>query len=144
MRLSVLRTATLFLIIVLSSCLFSCQKPKEGKAVVINQEFAVNKVSEYGFEVTARGEIQNVGEVDLKNVVVTGNCGSCGQIMIFDTWFISDVPKTADEKNVINYLSVGAKAEFSFSGVAMYMSKGSPQAMPENLEIKIVSFEPAT
>ena len=146
MRFPVLRISTIGLLIALCPCLFSCQKPKEAKAVVTKQEFAVSKVSEHGFEVKAKGEIQNIGEADLKNIKVTGHCPSCGQSLIFGTWYISDIPKTEAEQDIISYLPVGGKAEFSFSGVAMFMSnnKEPPQTMPEKLEIEIISFEPAT
>jgi hypothetical protein len=146
MRFSILKIATSCLLIVLCAGLFACHKPKEAKVIVTKQEFSIHQVSDYGFEITAKGEIQNTGEVDLKNVVVTGQCPSCGESIVFGTWFISDINKTADEQDIINYLAVGAKAEFSFVGVAMYMSKTkeAPTTLPEKLEINIVSFEPVS
>jgi hypothetical protein len=146
MRFPDLRVSISSILFLLCVCLFSCQKPKEAKVVVTNQDFAIHKVSDLGFEVTAKGEIQNIGEVDLKNVVVTGHCTSCGESIVFGTWFISDINKTPEQQDVINYLSVGEKAEFSFVGVAMYMSKtkDAPSILPEKLEIKIVSYEPVS
>jgi hypothetical protein len=134
------------LLIFLCSCLLSCQKPKEAKVIVTDQEFAIERVTKRGFEITAKGEIQNIGEVDVKNIVVSGSCQSCGEIMLIGTWFISDIEKLPDEQDVINYLAVGQKADFSFTGVAMYVSndKKAPQTMPEKLETSIVSFEPAS
>jgi hypothetical protein len=135
-----------FLFIFVCSCFLSCQKPKEAKVIVTDKEFAIERVTERGFEVTAKGKIQNIGEVDVKNIVVTGHCPSCGEIILHGEWFISDIEKASDEQDVINYLAVGQKSDFSFTGVAMYVSsdKQAPQFMPEKLEIKIVSFEPTT
>jgi hypothetical protein len=132
------------LLIFVCSCLLSCQKPKEAKVIVTNHEFAINRTTERGFEVTAKGEIQNVGEVDVKNIVVSGYCRSCGEIMIIGKWFISDIEKTSEEQDVINYLATGQKEDFSFIGVAIYVGydEQPPQFMPEKLEIDIVSFEP--
>ena len=146
MKTSNLKFGFSFLLIFVCSCFLSCQKPKEVKVIVTNQEFAINRATEWGFEITAKGEIQNVGEVDVKNIVVTGHCLSCGEIMLHGEWFISDIEKTSDEQDVINYLAVGQKSDFSFTGVAMYVSsdKQAPQFMPEKLEINIVSFEPTT
>lgn len=131
---------------VLCVCLLACQKPKEAKVIVTKQEFAVNQVSGIGYEATAKGEVQNTGEVDLKNIVVTAHCLSCPENMIMDTWFVSNIKKAADEQAVINYLPVGAKAEFSFVGVAMFMTKNKqpPQTLPDKLQVEIVSFEPAS
>lgn len=147
MKLSYLKPSIWCLFLCLCACLVSCQgKPKTAKVIVTKQEFAIHRVSDIGFEITAKGEIQNTGEVGLKNIVVTGHCKSCQESVIMDTWFISDIDKTADEKAVINYLPVGQKAEFFFVGMAMYVSKNKqpPQTMPEKLEVGIVSFEPAS
>jgi hypothetical protein len=134
------------LLIFLCSCLLACQKPKEAEVIVTSQEYAIDRVTEWGFEITAKGKIQNIGEVDVKNIVVTGGCQSCGESLLIGTWFISDIEKLPDEQDVINYLAVGQKADFSFTGVAMYVSndKQPPQTMPEKLETSVVSFEPAS
>lgn len=145
MKLSFFKTAIYGLLVILCVWASSCQKPKEAKVVVTEQEFSINRVSEWGFEITAKGKVKNIGEIDVKNVVVTGKCPFCQESIIFDTWYVSNIEKTADEQTVIHYLPVNEEADFSFVGIAMYMSKTKepPNVMPENLEIKIMSFEPA-
>ncbi len=80
----------------------------------------------------------------LKKVVVTGNCPSCPESMSWEGWFISDIDKTNEEEAIISYLVPGAEQAFDFGGVAMYMSRSgqAPEGMPDQMEIKVASFEP--
>ena len=61
------------ILFVLCSVLFSCSKPepKEAKLIVTQQEFTVRKLSEYAYTIDAKGKIKNVGEVEVKKVIVT-------------------------------------------------------------------------
>lgn len=136
----------LFLLIIggMIFCLVSCEKTKkEGKVIVSDQEFVMREDSETTFRIDARGKIRNVGDVDLKKVVVTGYCRSCGEIWIPGQWFVSDVEKLPEQKAEINYLPVGGESEFSFKRVAdMMLTAGQePPEMPEKLEVVVESFE---
>jgi hypothetical protein len=133
---------TAFLIIT-SSILFSCSKPKEGKVVISEQEFSIRKDAENSWVIDAKGKVKNAGEVDVKNVVVTGYCKSCGEVLVGGSWFISDLDKTPEQKDTIGYLPVGAEEEFNFKGVAYIMDQSgrTPETMPDKLECEIMSFE---
>lgn len=132
-------------------CLVSCEKPKkEGKVVVTEQEFFVraDKTNAYTEKtqpvmIDAEGKIRNVGEVDLKNVVVTGYCRSCDEFWIPGKWFVSDIEKVAEQQDVINYLAVGQESEVKFTRVADMLLKAGQEMpeLPEGLEIVIESFE---
>ncbi len=123
--------------------LSACKKPPEGKVVIKEPEFFIRQDAPHSWSIDARGKVQNVGDVDVRRIVVTGYCRSCGEMLVNGAWFISDLEKTADQKAVINYLAAGAEEEFTFREVAFLMDQTgtNPSGMPENLEIKIVSFE---
>jgi hypothetical protein len=124
-------------------CLISCEKKKEGKVIVTEQEFALRKDGTLSYSLDARGKVKNIGEVDVKKVVVTGYCRSCGEVILSGSWFVSDLEKTPDQKDIISYLTVGGEEAFSFQGIAFYYGQADdrPQSIPEDLEIVIQSFE---
>ena len=125
--------------------LFNCGKPKEGKVIISDQEFSIRQDSEYkrNWVIDAKGKVKNVGDADVKNVVVTGYCKSCQEAIISGTWFISNVDKMPHQKHTIGYLPVGAEEEFSFTEVALMMEQSgkTPDKMPDKMECKILSFE---
>jgi hypothetical protein len=135
------------LLFFLISCLWfvSCAEKKEGKVIVTDQEFSIRQDAEYNWVIDAKEKIRNVGEVDVKKVVVTGYCRSCSEIWSAGRWLISEnIEKSLEQKDVINYLTAGDEEEFSFREVAFYFRPGGPGPeglMPENLEIIIESFE---
>ncbi len=136
------------LLMILSVCLFSCEKPKQGKVVVSEYDFYIERVTKTGFVLCAKGKVKNVGEVDVKKVVVTGNCLSCTEIIRYDgSWIHSpDAEKTAEQQPVINYIPIGEEKEFMIENIAYAgtTSRQKPENIPENLEIIVVSFETAS
>ena len=124
-------------------CLVSCEKKKEGKVIVSEQEFSVRQDAEFNWVINATGKIRNVGEVDVKKVVVTGYCRSCGEILNAGVWTISDYEKTLVQKDVISYLPAGTEVEFSFKEVAFFFNQSGqgPESLPDKLEVVIESFE---
>lgn len=89
------------------------------------------------------GKVKNVGDVDVKNVVITGYCRSCGEATFSGKWFVSDVAKTLDQQDTISYLVAGSEEEFSFKEVAFCYGPVGFKApeKPDQLEIEIKSFE---
>lgn len=124
-------------------CFVSCAEKKEGKLVVSDQSFSIRKDGKIDWVVDARGKIRNVGEVNVKNVVVTAYCRSCGEVVKSGNWFISNLPKTPVQQDVINYLAAGQEAQFGFKEIAFYFDQGhlEPKSLPEKLEVVIESFE---
>ena len=138
---------TCCLVMVFSICLFSCEKPKQGKVVVSEYDFYIERVTKTGFELCAKGKVKNIGDVDVKKVAVTGNCLSCSEIIRYDgSWIYSlDTKKTAEQQPVINYIPIGEEKEFIISNIA-YCGTSSgqpPENFPEQVEVVIVSFETA-
>ena len=149
------------LLLILSVCLFSCDKPKQGKVIVSEYDFYIERVTKSGFELCAKGKVKNVGEVDVKNIAVTGNCLSCTDIYTYDgswvnpphmektaeqqpgTKFIPDMEKTTERQPVINYIPIGKEEEFIIKNIAYAPVKlnQSPKKIPEKLEVVVVSFE---
>jgi hypothetical protein len=131
------------IIIIAFSMLFSCSKPKEGKVTVSSQEFSIRNDSKNSWVIDAKGKVKNVGEVDVKNVVVTGYCRSCGEVFTNGVWYVSEYDKTPEQKDIIGYLPVGAEEEFNFTGVAFLpdQSGKGPDKLPDILECKVISFE---
>jgi len=131
---------------ILAICLIcvSCEKEKpKGKVIVTETEFMIRQDTDHSFVVDAKGKIKNIGTVDVKKVEVTGNCKSCGEVLVNGKWFITDYEKTPDQKDMISYLAVDSEEEFSFRGVAFLMEQGGnrPEALPEKLEVEVLSFE---
>jgi hypothetical protein len=90
---------------------------KKFLRIHFNRSFKKDSPNAYVMDAT--GKEKNVGEVDVKNVLVTGYCRSCGETLTPERWMVSDdIEKTADQKSLINYIPMGQEAEFSFRGVA--------------------------
>jgi len=125
-------------------CLLACGgEKKEGKVIVTESEFSVRRDGEKAFVIDARGKVRNVGDVDVKNVLVTGYCRSCIEMIKPGHWFISGAEKTEAQKDLLSYITVGAEEEFSFEEVAFIynMVDEAPESMPEEMEVVVKSFE---
>ena len=126
-------------------CFFGCAKEqKEANLQIVDSEFTIRQDSNLSYVLDAKGTIRNAGDVDVKNVRVTGYCRSCGTRIINAAWFVSDVEKMPNQMDVINYLAAGAQEDFEFEEVAFFSaSTGSeePQGVPEDVEIVIESYE---
>jgi hypothetical protein len=133
------------LLTAVSVCLFSCEKPKQGKVVVSQYELYTVRVSKSGFELCAKGKVKNVGAVDVKNVAITGNCLSCNEVYKYDgSWVISpDIEKSAEQQPVINYIPIGEEEEFIIKNIAYAPVKLNqlPKKIPEKIEVVVISFE---
>lgn len=144
MKISARLTVAVVALALLGMCLTGCaKKKKKGHVIVKNYKFVLRHDTKDSFAVDAEGTIQNDGDVDVKNVVVTGYCRSCGQMVVNGRWFVSDYAKTPDQKDVISYLPKGAQAKFKFKGVAFMMEQSGqkPASLPKKMEIVIESFE---
>jgi len=132
-------------LLMLFSFLTSCEKKKkEGKLIVSEQEFSLRQDTENTFTIDAKGKIKNVGDVDVKRVVVTGYCRSCGTRFGVGQWQTSpDIAKMPQQMDTIAYIAAGAEEPFKFTEVADYLLTAGEKApeMPEKLEVVIESFE---
>lgn len=135
----------IFFLTVVICCIQSCkEKIIEGKVVVTEKEFVIRRDSEYAYVIDGKGKVRNVGDVDVKRVVVTGNCLSCGTTLTAGAWMNSpDVDKTSEQMDIISYLKPGAEEGFSFRGIAYMYNKTPkmPESIPEKMEVVIESFE---
>jgi len=132
-----------FSLLMASLMIVSCGEKKQGKVVVTEENFVIRQDTDHSWVIDAKGKVENVGDVDVKQVVVTGFCKSCGEVLVNGKWFVSDYEKTPDQKDTISYLAVGDEEEFSFRGVAFLMDQSGkePQDPPEGLEVEVLSFE---
>lgn len=135
------RATIVFCLVIAAFCLISCEKKKEGKVIVTEQDFVLRQDGERSWTIDATGKVKNVGEVDVKKVVITGYCRSCGEVVTQGNWFVSDVEKMPHQKDTINYLATGDEEEFLFKEVVFYWGVDMPESIPEKLEIVIESFE---
>ncbi len=126
-----------------SLMIVSCGEKKQGKVIVTEEEFNIRQDTDHSWVIDAKGTVENVGDVDVKKVVVTGFCKSCGEVLVNGKWFVSDYEKTAEQKDTISYLAVGDDEDFSFRGIAFLMDQSGkePQKLPDGLEVEVVSFE---
>lgn len=138
----------LFLSCMFLVCLFACNNAEKketiGRTIISDVEYNIRQTHENSYVLDARGKIRNVGEVDLKNVVITGYCKSCILEFTSQHWFTSDCDKTENQKDAISYLPVGAEEEFSFEEIAFYFThvQTPPEKMPEEIEVVVESFDP--
>ncbi len=133
-----------FMLTILCMSIVSCEKEKiQGKLIITEQEFILTKDRENSFTIEAKGKVKNVGKVDVKRVVVTGYCRSCGEEWIPGRWFVSNIAKAPEQKDIIGYLAVGSEESFSFKEVADLLLTSGQEApeLPDNLEIVIESFD---
>lgn len=139
------RIIILILTVVMSLCLVSCTKEKkQGKVIITEQEFVLRQDRENSFTIDAKGKIKNVGEVDVKKVVVTGYCRSCGELWVMGKWIISpEIEKMPHQKDIISYIAVGGEESFHFEEITDLLLRSDQKTpeMPEKLEIVIESFE---
>jgi len=139
------RFLVIFIFLVIASLfMVSCGEKKQGKVTVTEHEFEIIKDSELGYSLNVKGKIKNTGEVDVKKVVVTGYCKSCGEIFTSGNWFVSDLEKTLDQQAMVNFLAPGEEVDFSFKGVAFYYIHAggeAPEVIPDKINIVIESFE---
>ena len=136
--------ATCLLLLGMAMIFSGCsQEKKEATLEITETEFVLRQDTNHSFVVDAKGKIRNSGDVDVKNVVVTGYCKSCGEVLINGKWFVSDYDKTPEQKDIISYLVAGAEEDFNFKGVAFYMDQSGtkPPGMPEDMQIVIDSYE---
>ena len=144
MRYSFHMTTVLLCLLASVFWLFSCEKKKEGKVVVTEKEFIIRSDSDHSYAIDATGKVKNVGEVDVKKVVVTGYCRSCGEAPIHNSWFVSRGIEKADvQKDTISYLAAGDEEDFSCKEISFCWGPAGFKApeKPEQLEIEIISFE---
>ncbi len=130
---------------ILVLCLVSCEKKKkQGKLEITGQEFVMRQDTENTFTIDAKGKIKNIGDADVKNVLVTGYCRSCTGAWGVGQWQASpDIDRMPQQTDTINYIVAGDEEPFSFTEVADYLLTGdrTKPDLPEKLEVVIVSFE---
>lgn len=123
---------------------FGCAKEKkQADLEITDYELSVHKEREgsNAYVIDAKGTVANVGEVDVKNVEVTGYCRTCGEQIINGEWFVSEYDKMAHQKDVISYLAAGAEEDFEFDEIAFYAAPegySKPEGVPEDHEFEIV------
>lgn len=144
MRLNIRMTLMIVVVLTVCLCLPACEKKKgEGKAEITDQQFTIRKNGDFNWTIDVAGTIRNTGSTDLKNVVVTGYCRSCGEILVGGVWYVSDIEKMPEQKDTINYIPAGAEEKFSFQDIAFYFdqTRKAPEILPEKLEVVVESFE---
>jgi hypothetical protein len=83
---------------------FSGGKSKTGKVIVTEQNFAIRKLSSHSYTIDTTGKAKNVGDSDLKNVIVTGKCSSCAVGMSPNHWTVVDEEESERSNIVIPHL----------------------------------------
>lgn len=143
-RLGRVGAASAAVVILLALLFGGCSKEqKTGKVRIVEEEVTLRQDGEIAFVLDGSGKVENVGEVDVKNLVVTGYCRSCQQVFVNGKWFISEVEKTPDQKDEIRYLAPGDKESFKFKGIAFYYSQSGekPQHYPEKIDFVVEAFD---
>jgi hypothetical protein len=123
--------------------MLDCSKQKEAKVVISDHEFSMRQLSKSAYTIDAKGKVKNMGEVDVKKVVVTGYCKSCFTGLSPGRWSASERERAPNEKCMINFIPAGGEADFYFTDVAVIYTTDSeaPKEMPEKMDVVVESFE---
>ena len=134
---------SLLCVCIVFSAGFACSEKKEGKVVVTQQDYSLRHDGKNSYSLDVTGKIKNVGETDLKNVMVTGYCRSCDEVVLQGRWFVNDLEKTPIQQDTLAYLAAGDEEAFNFKEVAYYWAEGAkaPDTIPEAIEVISESFE---
>lgn len=118
-------------------------EPKVGKVEITETSFFTEKDGKHSQSLNVTGKVKNVGSYDIKNIVITGECDSCNEIMVSGKWFATKEIKTDEQKSIISYLTAGAEEKFTFNDIAylLHPDAVSPENYPDELKVYIVSFE---
>ena len=119
---------------------------EDPEFAISNQEFFLVQDGPTLYKVNTRGTIENVGNVDVEDLVLTGDCPSCLYVYRQRQWWHADAPKNPDQKAFIDYLAAGQGADFEFEGLAFFPTGrggGPPEELPDEVEIIIESYEVA-
>ncbi len=132
-----------FILLLVIICLCACEKKEVGKVIVSETEYSLERDGKYTYSLNVNGKIKNIGNVDLKKVVITGYCKTCSEMMISGKWFVTQEVKTDDQKGEIGYIAAGKEEDFSFKDIAYYFTKTgeAPEAFPQDLKVVVESFE---
>jgi len=117
--------------------------PPEPQLLIANESFSIAMATERQYSVKATGTVRNVGDVDVRDLVVTGGCPSCSPTYRPGQWYLSEREKTDEEKAVIRYLGAGEQVDFEILGVAYFPTGGGegPDELPDEMEIYVMSYE---
>jgi hypothetical protein len=135
-------TAAILISMFILGCFSGCGGGKEADLEISDYEFYIEK-DKNDYVVNARGTVANKGDVDVRNLVITGYCKECSTSIVGNQWFVSDYEKMDHQKAVISHLASGASKNFEFSEVAYFSPRMGtvPEELPESLEISIESYE---
>ena len=116
--------------------------PPEPELLITNESFSIAMATERQYAVKATGTVRNVGEVDVRDLVITGGCPSCSPTYRHGQWYLSEREKADEETAVIRFLGAGEQADFEIIGVAYYPTGGGegPKEMPDEMEVYIMSY----
>lgn len=136
----------ILLCLLIPCCLTSCNKEKnQGTLKITEKEFSLEKDREkVSISLDAKGKIKNTSPYDIKNIVITGRCKSCSEVMRGGKWFVTQQVKSKKQKDTIRYLPAGDEKSYSFKGIAYFFKSDqaqAPETYPEDLEVYVESFE---
>lgn len=116
---------------------------QEAEFVISNTEFSIVDEGKRVYTVKATGTIRNIGNVDVRDLVISGDCPSCTQAYRQHGWYLTAVEKTEDQKDTIRFLGKGERTNFEFKGLAFFSAPGgaSPTEMPDELSVHVLSYE---
>lgn len=134
----------IFILLAGTAFLFSgcAEEAVDAELLISNEEFSITQTGVQGYEVYARGTVRNVGDVDVRDLTMVGDCPSCNAAFRQANWYKIEVEKTDDQKAVIRYLGKGERANFEVKGLAFFSTAGgaAPTELPTELKTEIISY----
>jgi len=117
-------------------------EPEEPEFVISDENFEIFQDGRHVYGVKVTGTIRNVGNVDVSDVVLTGECPSCSTSIRDGQWFLMEF-KRDEQKDFIRFLGRGERQDFSFEGLAYYRTGGGdpPDEMPGDVRVVVESYE---
>ncbi len=118
-------------------------EPEEAALDVSNLEYTIVQEGRHLHSVKVTGTLRNVGNVDVSDVVLTGDCPSCVGSVRAGSWFLTDHQKADAQSDVIRFLGRGERSNFEFQGLAYYSTGGGaepPDELPAELNVYVDTY----
>ena len=118
-------------------------EPQEAELEVSNLEYTIVQEGRHLHSVKVTGSLRNVGNVDVSDVLLTGDCPSCVGSVRAGNWFLTDHQKADAQSDVIRFLGRGERSNFEFQGLAYYSTGGGaelPDAVPADLNVYVETY----
>ena len=120
------------------------EESQEAELLISDEKFTIVQEGKHLHSVKVTGTIRNTGNVDVSDLIVTGECPSCYGSLRAGDWFLTDHQKADAQSDVIRFLGKAERHSFEFQGLAYYSTGGGyepPAELPEELHVRVDDYK---